>query len=121
MTNLVSTNTVDITFLKSEIGDEKEVIVHLLSVFKNVMISFSQTINEHMINENVLGIKEQTHKLAPSAKMLGLDYFYNLLIMVESKSTIAVDTEQMKDGIREALQIIDLVVPQIDHLVKNYE
>jgi len=121
MTNSDSKNTIDITFLKSQIGDEKKNVVQILSVFKKAMLSFCELIGEHLSNENVAGIKDQTHKLAPSCQMLRLDYLYNLLRETELKSSTSVSTSQVKEQVDEALQIIKMVIPQIDHLVDNYE
>ena len=121
MTNQESNNKIDLTFLKAEIGDEKEFVVNLLTVFKKAMNTFCNLTNEYMTSENVLGIKDQSHKLAPACQMLGLEYLHQLLKKIESNATNTISVEQLKIDLDQALHIIKKVAPQIDHMIENYE
>ncbi|MFT6745813.1 MAG: HPt (histidine-containing phosphotransfer) domain-containing protein [Glaciecola sp.] len=116
-----SNNKVDITFLKSEIGNEKEFVIELLSVFKKAMNSFVESSAVYMSNENIKGIKDQSHKLAPTSQILGLEHLYTTLRKIEEESSTALSVQQLKTDVDEALQIITEAIPQIDHIAANYE
>ncbi len=114
-------NIVNVALLKSEIGDEKEFVVELLGIFKKSMISFTELVNEHIQDDNKKGIKEVTHKLAPSCQMLGLERLNELLrkIQEDADSVDGVKVLQLELGL--TVQLVTDAIPQIQQIIENYE
>lgn len=95
-------NLIDLSFIKESIGDDRDVILEFLSIFKNSSLEYLNHLTSAINNNDFDSVAKASHKFAPSAVMLGLNEIHALVKQIEK---IALDKTDMS-AIEQAQKIV---------------
>lgn len=116
-----NTNIISLSLIKAEVSSEEEFISELLTVFKQNIIEYINNAKKYLANENIIGIKEGAHKIAPLCEMLSLSDLYTLLKSIEAKCDRIISVGQVNKEVNNSVEQLQFVIQQIDKINKQDE
>lgn len=114
-------NTINLDFIKTEIGNDHSVISEMLVIFQEVLTEFEQTIATAIDDKSYSSMFIATHKIKPSLKMFGLHELVALTVSLEKSIKQEVDFSQLQKQFINIQQPLPDIYTNIDKLLITHK